>query len=220
MKTAIYVKMDAPEDLLLSEGVCRQLGILTYHPEVQPLRAKRSEQTDEKAMGSEMPELQAGCQVPMVRVRLVKGLWILPNQSTLAEVELCSQEFRDTHRPMLFEPDGSLQGEYNVHVEDGLLQINEGKTAMLSVVNHLGFTQELEKGAEVGGVTPVELVDDAIPEGMANCLSVTQESEKSIGYEGVGPNKVVDATVAVVHSPHETQEDEEIKGTRGHRNKS
>ena len=36
MKTAVYVKMDAPEQLLLSEGVCRQLGILTYHPDVQP----------------------------------------------------------------------------------------------------------------------------------------------------------------------------------------
>ena len=36
MKTAMYVKMDAPEQLLLSEGICRQLGILTYHPDVQP----------------------------------------------------------------------------------------------------------------------------------------------------------------------------------------
>ena len=26
--------MDASEPLLLSEGVCRQLGIVTYHPEV------------------------------------------------------------------------------------------------------------------------------------------------------------------------------------------
>ena len=31
MKTPIYVKMDAREQLLLSEGVCRQLGIVTYH---------------------------------------------------------------------------------------------------------------------------------------------------------------------------------------------
>ena len=35
-KTAVYVKMDAPKQLLLSEGVCRQLGILIYHPDVQP----------------------------------------------------------------------------------------------------------------------------------------------------------------------------------------
>ena len=34
MKTRVYVKMDAPEELLLSEGVCRQLSIVSYHPEV------------------------------------------------------------------------------------------------------------------------------------------------------------------------------------------
>ena len=30
----MYIKMDAPESLLLSEGVCRQLGIVTYHPSI------------------------------------------------------------------------------------------------------------------------------------------------------------------------------------------
>ena len=34
MRTPIYIKMDAPEPLLLLEGVCRQLGILSYHPAV------------------------------------------------------------------------------------------------------------------------------------------------------------------------------------------
>lgn len=34
MKTPIYTKMDAPESLLLAEGVCRQLNIITYHPDV------------------------------------------------------------------------------------------------------------------------------------------------------------------------------------------
>jgi len=32
MQTTIYVKMDTHDDLLLSEGDCRQLGIVTYHP--------------------------------------------------------------------------------------------------------------------------------------------------------------------------------------------
>ena len=37
MNTPIYVKMDAKEDLLLSEGVCRQLNIFViYHPKVGP----------------------------------------------------------------------------------------------------------------------------------------------------------------------------------------
>ena len=54
MKTPVYVKMDANEQLLLSEGMCRQLGIVQYHEQVSP-----------------------GCNqkpvcVPMVRVHLVQ----------------------------------------------------------------------------------------------------------------------------------------------------
>ena len=71
MKTAVYVKMDPPEDLLLSEGICRQLGILIYHPEVQPFKVRRAEKTNDVR---ENTEQQAVCQVPMVRVRLVRGL--------------------------------------------------------------------------------------------------------------------------------------------------
>ena len=43
MTTAVYVKMDAHDQLLLFfkfflEGVCRQLGILQYHPSVKRWR--------------------------------------------------------------------------------------------------------------------------------------------------------------------------------------
>ena len=34
MRTPVYIKMDAREPLLLSERVCRQLGIIAYHPNV------------------------------------------------------------------------------------------------------------------------------------------------------------------------------------------
>ena len=35
IKTPVYIKMDAHDQLLLSEGVCRQLEILHYHPSVE-----------------------------------------------------------------------------------------------------------------------------------------------------------------------------------------
>ena len=35
MRTPIYIKMDAHDQLLLSEGVCRQLGIIQYHLRVE-----------------------------------------------------------------------------------------------------------------------------------------------------------------------------------------
>ena len=37
LNTPVYVKMDSPDDLL-SEGVCRQLGIIHYHPEIHPVK--------------------------------------------------------------------------------------------------------------------------------------------------------------------------------------
>ena len=36
--TPVYLKMDAQDQLLLSEGVCRQLDILSYHSEVRPIK--------------------------------------------------------------------------------------------------------------------------------------------------------------------------------------
>jgi hypothetical protein len=41
MNTPIYVKMDVHEQLLLSEGVYRQLGNTSYHPEVQAYLPKK-----------------------------------------------------------------------------------------------------------------------------------------------------------------------------------
>ena len=36
--TPVYIKMDAHDQLLLSEGVCRQLGIIQFHPHVESWR--------------------------------------------------------------------------------------------------------------------------------------------------------------------------------------
>ena len=67
-KTAVYVKVDAPKQLLLSEGVCHQLGILIYHPDVQPGNGDKKQL---KAKAQEVSE----CKVPMVRVQLIQDVW-------------------------------------------------------------------------------------------------------------------------------------------------
>ena len=41
---SVYIKMDTPEPLLLSDGVCRQLGILQYHPDGQVCSRKKRQQ--------------------------------------------------------------------------------------------------------------------------------------------------------------------------------
>ena len=71
MKTPVYVKMDAKEQLLLSEGVCRQLGIVHYHEQVVPGDKQRAQ-----------------VYVPTVRVRLVQTVKLRPDESVVAKVRL------------------------------------------------------------------------------------------------------------------------------------
>jgi len=59
--------MDAEDQLLLPEGLCRQLGIVTYHGDVEarPSQLKQKENVT----------------VPVVRVKLLESLQLLPQQS-------------------------------------------------------------------------------------------------------------------------------------------
>ena len=70
----------------------------------------------------------------------------------------------------------------------------KGDSSILSVVNHLGFTQELEKGTEVGGAAPAKMVDAPITD-VVNYLEIIQESELGTGYGRVDPTKTVDTVV-------------------------
>ena len=75
LKTPIYLKMDAHDSLLLSEGVCRQLGVLSFHPEVKPLKELS-------------PAGLSSARVPLVRVSLVQSVRLLPHQSVGAAVRV------------------------------------------------------------------------------------------------------------------------------------
>ena len=73
IRTPVYVKMNARDALLLSEGVCHQLGIIKYHPLVC--------EDKEKSKG----QLKSPV-VPMVYVKLVQAVRVLPQQTVMAPV--------------------------------------------------------------------------------------------------------------------------------------
>ena len=52
LPTTVYVKLVAPDQLLLSETVCRLLGIVSYHPSVQSVGS--SQFTEETVNDSEV----------------------------------------------------------------------------------------------------------------------------------------------------------------------
>ncbi len=68
MRTAVYIKMDAHDQLLLSEGICRQLGIVKYDPEVQVWRGGRRRRPPAKKSQARRDN---PTQAPTVPVRLV-----------------------------------------------------------------------------------------------------------------------------------------------------
>lgn len=106
MSTPVYIKLDAADQLLLSEGVCRLLGIVSYHSEVQVWRGGHKNKTPDTqpANGNE-------ASVPTVRATLVKSIRVPPYKSIVVPIEVTGMEnLQDT---CLLEPDSleTLQAE-------------------------------------------------------------------------------------------------------------
>ena len=78
MSTPVHVKMDADDQLLLPEGVCRQLGIVTYHPSVQEHKKPEATTLPQKDKGSQE------AKVPAIRVKLLNSACLSPNHCTLS----------------------------------------------------------------------------------------------------------------------------------------
>ena len=182
MKTAVFVKMDAPEPLLLSEGVCRQLGIVVYHPEVKP-RGKTSGQ-DTKT------------QVSAVRVQRVESVKLLPgpDRCVMAEVELSGNGVTGT---LLLEPEPQFKREQGVVVPDVLVSPPSEGTTGVVLTNQSGFTQRLEAGTTLGTLEAVdweeevERQNDMVAAGVEGCCGDESSEDASVkvwmaGSEGVG----------------------------------
>ena len=88
INTPVYIKMDSPTNLLLSEGVCCQLQILTYHPSISA-KLKDCHKESSKIVGEERTEPSrqtSGAVVPMVKVQLIKSEKLLPRTTMVVTV--------------------------------------------------------------------------------------------------------------------------------------
>jgi len=98
MNTAVYVKMDTLDDLLLSEGVCHHLGIVTYHPNV-PRQITNQSLTPQ----------------PFARSVCVSSVRLVPLKKTQVSVRVKSQDLKGL---LLFDPVVDFTQQY-----DGQLQL-------------------------------------------------------------------------------------------------
>ena len=134
MHTLVYVKMDAPDPLLLLEGVCHYLGIVKYHPKV----------------GADPPSSSPDDHIPIVRVKLIHSVRIPPMKST---VQLVGE--RPAHGLALLEP---LCKDDFPQFASSLVKIDERGYCNMLITNPTGFTQKLEKDNIVGDVVHAECV--------------------------------------------------------------
>ena len=144
MKTIVYIKSDASDQLLLSEGVSRQLGIVTYHPSVQARKA-RSYQHDVAV-------------VPTIRVQLVKTLRLPPGHSKVVEVDLGEGQ---SGRTLIVEPkeDKDTEEMSGLKLEEAVVNQQENVPANVVITNYSGFTQTLASGTCVGIAEEAQVLD-------------------------------------------------------------
>ncbi len=150
--TSVYVKLDAYDQLLLSEGVCQSLGIVNYHLAVIPYARNKERK---RAVSTEIPNCVTDpetVELQTVRVQLVQAVTVLPYQAVLVPV-VCDQEIQST---AVFEP-RSLSDE-GVIVEPALIQPNE--PVYICVANTTSYTQHLSKNLEMGLATEASIVED------------------------------------------------------------
>ena len=172
MKTPVYVKMDAKEQLLLSEGVCRQLGIVRYHEQVSP------------------GDNQEPVCVPMVRVHLVQTVKLGPNESLMAEVRLVGegvgggrQEFRDStseRKLMLLESGEELGMKIGARITASLVKPSADGVTQVLIYNSHSVTHRIPEGTEIGQAAPVEIVEPEEPtEEQPYVNSISEETMES-----------------------------------------
>lgn len=160
--TTVYIKMDAIDQLLLSEGVCRQLNIVSYHPSII------------SGMGLKKGRVPV---VPNVRVSLVETIKLLPSQNVVVPVKL--DDCPAKGQPLLVE-DQWLQPNTGLVLEDALVTPTNSGDALLVISNMTGLTQRALGGTVIGRAQAVEVVtpDPSARSANVRRLSSTQDEER------------------------------------------
>ena len=164
MQTSVYIKMDAPDQLLLSEGVCRQLSIVTYHQDVSATQKDR--RTDKEKEG-----VRAVTQVNMVRT-----IYLLPHQSMAVPVKIKTSGGNEG--PLLVESDNDLEKATGLQVEDTLVQPTIEGLAHVIISNMTGCSSYVCAGTVIGEAAGVEIIEDNKPRSYDSAPKGAQTSEE------------------------------------------
>ena len=140
MCTPVYIKMDAKDQLLLSEGVCNQLNIISYHPAVH-----------EAQLDTTTPAVT----VPCVRVKLLQTVRVPLLQSKTVPVQF--ERSIPPTQSFLIEP-LDLSVNHRLYIGNSLVQATSSDRAQVIITNFTPFTQKVRKGCWIGQTNEVTVV--------------------------------------------------------------
>eukprot|EP00731_Ephydatia_muelleri_P016088 Em0009g512a len=140
MKTPVYLKNDAHDQLLLSEGVCRQLGIITYHHLAEPWRGSKKADTCKSK-----DHAVTDAKVPRVVVNLVQSLHLPSYKSVVVPVQVSECTSLGA---VLFEENSSIRELCGVIIVDSLIRPDGKGIAHVVAENRTGYTACLERDAK------------------------------------------------------------------------
>ena len=176
--TTVYVKLVAPDQLLLSETVCQLLGIVSYHPSVgrsqlpeetvNEVNAPCTKITEIGKIDEDIPSVEESLQistekqqspilpakdtkhtVPAARVRLVSTVR-LP-ACYLATVPVQVEEIRGS---VLIEPGGLLDD--CLQVNESIVEVDENGLTTLLNVNKGKLPCYLRSGMQLANANEVD----------------------------------------------------------------
>ena len=143
MTTPLYIKVDPEEHLLLSEGVCQQLGIIRYHPDVEPWRRQKNSAIVPAGSDGPINPPILGAVIPMISIKLVKSLCLPPVQCAVIPVQV---EGGKDGASLLLESTAAFKRESGLELSDILLKSPADGQTQAVVVNTSGFTQQVASG--------------------------------------------------------------------------
>ena len=134
----IYIKMDAHEQLILSEGVYSQLGIVEYHQNVWP--------------GRKLPCAPDTSVVVTRQVRVLRTTTLPAGRAVIVAVTVSDSKEQSKSGPLLLEGSCDTSG---VTVHNSLVQPDMNGRVIVTIQNDTGFTERLTGGSVLGQVTHV-----------------------------------------------------------------
>ena len=135
MVTPVYIKMDAHDQLLLSEGVCRELEIIQYHPEVDEVNGLKK------------------LEPATVRVQFVQSFLLRPHQSAIKPVRANGAQGTHVSEPCQLE-------NSPLCVQESVLEFVQNGTSGVLITNPSGHTCCGKRGMDLGTITPACIVEE------------------------------------------------------------